>query len=117
MYRIILTDLVIHDLFVYLKLCKLSIMSHKGLYFKWKVKIYFSVCVDYNGSNVKLLKSIVYPSYVWRLLECNSNGISSCGVLNQVISSRLKSVKIEYSLKVKLQDFFRTRCVINFTVQ
>jgi len=50
-------------------------------------------------------------------MECNSNGISSCGVLNQVISSRLKSGKNEYSLKVKLQDFFRTRCVINFTVQ
>ena len=77
-------------------------------------KIYFPVCVDYNGSNVNLLKSVVYPSYVWRLLECNSNGISSCGVLKQVISSRLKSVKIEYSLKVKLQDIFRTRCAVNF---
>jgi hypothetical protein len=38
MYKIILTGLVIHDLFVYVKPYKLSIMSHKGLYFKWKVK-------------------------------------------------------------------------------
>jgi hypothetical protein len=38
MYKIILTDLVIHDLFVYMKLCKLSVVSHKGLYFKRKVK-------------------------------------------------------------------------------
>jgi len=69
-------------------------------------KIYFPVCVDYNGSNVNFLKIIVYPSYVWRLLECNSNGISSCGVLNQVISSRLKSLKIGYSLKSKVTKFF-----------
>jgi len=44
MYKIIVTDLVIHDLFVYMKFCKLSIMSHKGLYFKWKVK-YISLYV------------------------------------------------------------------------
>jgi len=79
--------------------------------------MYVPVCVDYNGSIVSFLKSIVCPNYVWRLLECNSNGISSCGVLKQVISSRLKSVKTEYSLKVKLQDFLGTRCEINFTVQ
>jgi hypothetical protein len=45
MYKIILTDLVIHDLFVYMRFCKLSGMSHKGLYFKQKVK-YVPVCVD-----------------------------------------------------------------------
>jgi hypothetical protein len=46
-------------------------------------KVYVPVCVDYNGSIVSFLKSIVYPNYVWRLLECNSNGISSCGVLKK----------------------------------
>ena len=55
--------------------------------------MYVPVYVYYIGSIVSMFNS-VYPSYVWRLLECNSNGISSYGVLKQVISSRLKSVKI-----------------------
>jgi hypothetical protein len=67
--------------------------------------MFVPVCIDYDGNIVSLLRSIVYPAYIWRLLECTSNGISSCGVLKQVNSTRLKSLKTEYSLKVKLQDF------------
>jgi len=77
--------------------------------------MYVPVCVYYNGSIVSLLKSVVYPSYVWRLLECNSIGISSCGVLKQV--NQFETEVYEDSLKVKLQNFFRARCEINFTVQ
>lgn len=104
MYKIILNDLVIHDLFVYLKLRKLCIISHEDLYFKVKVKCVYHYVKIKNESIVSLLKIIVYPSNGWRLLESNSNGISSCGVSKQVISPKLKSVKISYSFKV-LQDF------------